>query len=83
MREEIIENIKNSRAALGREIDKAKDNPAYKLYPEKMELIGCAEMIVFMNDDDFISSHTDKELKKLEDMLKQATALLVDLKVAV
>ncbi|MDD5373303.1 MAG: hypothetical protein PHO62_07765 [Sulfurimonas sp.] len=80
MRDKIMKNVQDKRDSLQKEISLIKSDDKYKLYPESQELVGCAEIILYMNDDVFLLSHSDKELKRIEIVLEKASDLLVELK---
>lgn len=73
----ILNNIKTNRDLLEKEIALVKEAPKYKMHPEQGELINCAEMILYMNQDEFLVAHNEKELGNINALLKEATSLLV------
>lgn len=75
---ETLKNIKTNRDLLEKEITLVKKDPKYKMFPEQSELINCAELILYMNQDEFLVSHNEKELGNINALLKEATSLLVN-----
>lgn len=61
----ILVEIKKNKEALSAEIELIKKDDNYKLYPQCDELVDCAEMILFMNQDDLLVGHSLKELQNI------------------